>query len=580
VPRHPALRLAAPAGALLAALCGVPGWAQTAAPPSGLRLTFDENGQELPRPGVVKPPRRPAPQPAGVLPTFGTPPGAGAGQTGFISTNVTRRSRTPARPGTRATPNGRDGAPVRPAAKPPPPLPPVAPPVTARSAARPARAPVAAVPPRSAAPGTSPPGTAVGTATGTTTPAAAAAGSAPATNAAAVLPVVVPQRPRLPPPEDDPFGPVGIRAGAFELRPAIEAMTGYDTNPARLTAAARGSRQFTIAPELLARSDWERHQLDVALRGSYNYYPEVPLADRPNVDARVNARIDVTRDTRVDLETRYLLSTDYPGSPNLTAGLARMPIYTDAGATAGVGERFNRFDVALKGSFDRIVWQESLLTDGTTSGNTDRNYNQYGLQLRGGYELTPGVKPFIEVNADTRIHDLAVDRTGADRDSNGLATKVGTAFELTRTLTGEISVGYLTRLYDDPNLLNIHAPLLDASLLWAATGLTNIKFAAKTTVDESVLPGVSGVLRHDNGLEISHALRRWLITTVKFGYGTDDYVGSFRHDRRYLASLGLTYKLSRDLWLKSELRQEWLISNIPLSNYAATIALIGLRLQR
>jgi hypothetical protein len=28
------------------------------------------------------------------------------------------------------------------------------------------------------------------------------------------------------------------------------------------------------------------------------------------------------------------------------------------------------------------------------------------------------------------------------------------------------------------------------------------------------------------------------------------------------------------------LREEWLTSNIPISNYAATIALIGLRLQR
>jgi hypothetical protein len=392
---------------------------------------------------------------------------------------------------------------------------------------------------------------------------------------------IVPPRPRpRPPADDDPFGPVGIRAGTFVLRPAIEVMTGYDTNPARLAVAARSSTQLTVAPELLARSDWERHQLDIAIRGSYNYYPDERFADRPNVDARADGRIDVTRDTRIDVQGRYVLSTDYPGSPNISADFAKLPIYTDVGATLGIGQRFNRFDLSLKGTIDRIDWQDSLLTDGSTSSNTDRNYNQYGAQLRGSYEISPGVKPFAEVDADTRIHDLAIDRTGADRDSNGLAVKVGTAFEFTRTLTGEISVGYLTRLYQDPNLPDVRAPLLDAALIWAATGLTTIKFAARTAVDESVLPDVSGVLRHDNGIEISHALRRWLITTVKFGYGIDDYIGSFRQDHRYLASLGVTYKLNRDLWLKSELRQEWLVSNIPFSNYAATIALIGLRLQR
>jgi hypothetical protein len=234
----------------------------------------------------------------------------------------------------------------------------------------------------------------------------AATATAPATPAAAPpVPVVVPPRLPLPvAPDDDPFGPVGIRAAGFVWRPAVEMATGYDTNPARLTVAAPGSTQLTVAPELLAHSDWERHQLDLAIRGSYNYYPDERFADRPNLDARANARIDVTRDTRIDVEGRYLLSTDYPGSPNLSADLAKLPIYTDTGATLGVGQRFNRFDVSLKGTVDRIDWQDSLLTDGTTQGNADRNYDQYGAQLRGGYEILPGVKPFAEVDADTRIH--------------------------------------------------------------------------------------------------------------------------------------------------------------------------------
>jgi hypothetical protein len=99
-------------------------------------------------------------------------------------------------------------------------------------------------------------------------------------------------------------------------------------------------------------------------------------------------------------------------------------------------------------------------------------------------------------------------------------------------------------------------------------------------VNESVLTDVSGVLVHNNGLEISHALRRWLIATAKFGYGIDDYIGSLRQDHRYVASLAIAYKLSREFWLRGELREEWLNSNVPNSNYAATVALLGVRLQR
>jgi hypothetical protein len=559
-----------PLGAALAGFCGTPAWAQTEpAPPNGLRPTFDDSGQALPQ--RLMRPRRAEPPP-GVRPRFGNGPGSGAGRTGFNSSNVpTQRTRQPA--GT-----GRDTTVKEASAKKPPPL---SPPPT--KAARPgkARTAVVAAPPglpSAAQPGSS--GAAPRAQLGAAT-APDIAGVVPPSDAVALPPPVVEQpRPRPLPPEDDPLGPTGIHAGTFLLRPALEVLAGYDTNPARVPNA-KGSPAFTIAPELVGRSDWERHEFDIAIRGAYYYFPEVSFADRPNLDARANGRIDVSKDTRIDVQGRYLVSTDYPGSPNVAAAdLAKLPIYTDLGATLGLGQRFNRLDVSLKGTIDRIDWQDSLLTDGIHQSNADRNYDQYGTRLRGSYEVLPGLKPFAEVDADTRVHDLKIDRTGADRDSDGVAVKAGTTFEFTRTLTGEISVGYLNRYYVDPTLPNIHAPLLDAALIWAATGLTTVKFAAKTTVDESVLQRVSGVLRHDNGIEISHALRRWLIATTKFGYEIDDYIGSFRQDHRYVASLAMTYKISRDLWFKSELREEWLSSNVPNSNYWATIALIGLRLQR
>jgi len=274
------------------------------------------------------------------------------------------------------------------------------------------------------------------------------------------------------------------------------------------------------------------------------------------------------------------LATDYPGSPNIAADFAKLPIYTDVGATLGVGQHFNRLDVSLKGTVDRIDWQDSLLTNGARQSNADRNYNQYAGILRGSYEVTPGVKPFAEVDVDTRIHDITPDRTGADRDSDGVTMKAGTAFEFTRKLTGEISVGYLNRYYQDPHLPNVHAPLLDASLIWALSALTTIKFVSTTNVNESVLTDVSGVLVHINGLEVSHALRRWLIASAKFGYEIDDYIGPLRQDHRYVVGLSMLYKMNRDFWLKGELREEWLTSNIPNSNYAATVALVGLRMQR
>ena len=186
---------------------------------------------------------------------------------------------------------------------------------------------------------------------------------------------------------DDPYAPLGVHAGAFTLFPAIELIGGYDTNPARV-ARRHGATLYTVAPELQVQSNWSRHELKADLRGSYTGYSpdQTPTLSRPNFNGKVDGRIDVTRDTRVDLATRLLVATDNPGSPNLRAGLAKLPVFATFGGTAGVTHQFNRLELGVKGDIERTAYQDSTLTDGTIASNQDRNYNQYTGTLRGAYE--------------------------------------------------------------------------------------------------------------------------------------------------------------------------------------------------
>jgi hypothetical protein len=401
----------------------------------------------------------------------------------------------------------------------------------------------------------------------------------------------------------DPYEQLGLRAGAFDLFPAIELIGGYDTNPGA-SPSGGGARLYTVAPELRARSNWLRHELTADLRGSYTGYSpdETPTLSRPNFNGKIDGRIDVTRDTRIDLGTRALLSTDNPGSPNLQAGLAKLPFFVTYGGSAGIGHRFNRFETSLKGDAQRTVYQDSTLTDGSTSSNEDRNYDQYGGKLRGGYELSPGVTPFVEIGADTRIHDLNTDSFGYQRDSKGVTGSVGTSFQLVRVLTGDVSIGYANRSYEDPRLGGLGGLIGNASLVWMADALNTVKLTAASTIGESTVPGVPGAFYRDIGVQFDHAFRRWLIGSVKFGFGLDTYKNGAsetpgsppvpagtptagettldRIDQRYSFGLGLTYKLNPMMQLKGEFRQNWLRSNVVGVDYAESIFLLGLRLQK
>jgi hypothetical protein len=116
--------------------------------------------------------------------------------------------------------------------------------------------------------------------------------------------------------------------------------------------------------------------------------------------------------------------------------------------------------------------------------------------------------------------------------------------------------------------------------VWLASALTTVKLTATTSVAESTVPGVSGSFTREVTAQVDHAFRRWLIATLKFTRGFDDYVGSPRKDVRYVASSALAYSLTREMQLKGEYRQEWRYSNEPGNDYWAHVWLIGLRLRR
>lgn len=553
-----------------------------------------------------------APSRIGAIPTYGSPQAFGAGGTGFDSANLSKNQKKKLRaqvtspgPGVDAPQTTFDPAQATqfavPAAAPPHPATPPVEIYPSKAAGRPGASlpplaqplPVSNPPPEvyplaaASRPGAKLPvpqaiDAEESAKAALLDPYASASTPPPGTPPLNSLPLgTVPQRP-LPIGDNDPYAPVGIRGGSFMFFPSVELSAGADSNPQHIQGGAN-SLYFVAAPELLVQSDWSRHSLTADIRGSYTDYTNgsfEPSLNHPYFNSIIDGRIDVTRDTQLLLENRVLVSTSNPGNPNLQANLAKLPIETTIGGTFGVLQNFNRMFVSLKGLFDRSMYQNSQLVDGESASNSQQNLNQYGAVARVGYEIDPGLKPFVEVQEDERVHDDKLDFNGQLRDLVGTSVKLGATLDLFSTLTGEMAFGYLHRTYQDPNLPNIDGPTLDGSLIWKATALTTAKLTASSVVNELVLQNVSGSLSRDVNIEVDHALRRWLVINGIVGYGRDQYVGLGRDDNRYFVSGGATYKFTRELSLKGELRHDWLTSNVSGVAYDSTSVLFTLRLQR
>jgi hypothetical protein len=387
------------------------------------------------------------------------------------------------------------------------------------------------------------------------------------------------RRPRRRAAEEEPYAPTGFRAGAFLLRPSIALQAGYESNASR-TPVATASPFQAVTGQLQAVSQWSRHELSLDLRGAYTTYSDLEGLDRPEISATLRGRIDVTSLSRIELESRFSLTTEDPGSPDAVAAVARQPNVYAFGASAAYVQRFNRFEILGGLGIERYLYDNAELTNGVIVSLADRDYQAYTARLRASYEWTPDVKPFVEIGFDQRERDLPVDFNGIRRDSAGNTIRAGITFGRQERLSGEVSAGWAQRRYEDPSLNDISGLIFDSSLVWRATGLTTFRLTARSGIDETQVTGASGILRREVRLSADHAFRRWLIATAAIGYTWEDYRGAGLVNDYLRSSVALTYFLNRSIALRAEYRNEQRFSNVAGQDYTANIGLIGLRLQR
>ncbi|SFG54831.1 hypothetical protein SAMN05192565_105125 [Methylobacterium gossipiicola] len=377
---------------------------------------------------------------------------------------------------------------------------------------------------------------------------------------------------------DPAYAPLGIKVGSFTILPGFQQSIGYDTNPEQITRlAAKPSVALRSEADLAFRSDWSTSALSGELRGSYLEYPDNPAASRPNGAGATRLRIDATRDTRIDVEGRFLIDTQRTGSPDLNAGATTRPLITSYGTTVGATQVFNRLQLSLRGLVDRSEFDDARLGNGTILRQSDRNLNQYGLQLRAGYEMSPTLTPFVDVLADTRVYDLRVDSTGTRRDSDGLTVSVGSSIALTRFLAGELSGGLQHRTYNDPTLRDLTAPVMNAALIWTVSPLTSVRLNATAGIVETAIAGSSGVRTQAVTLEVQHDLLRNLSLIGGITYVASDYDRVNISERGFSGTARLDYRFNRWLTLRGSYVYQQVNSTVATASFHANTWLLGLR---
>jgi hypothetical protein len=374
------------------------------------------------------------------------------------------------------------------------------------------------------------------------------------------------------------YDAIGMRLGSFIFLPKIDVSETYNDNIFSTQKDKDHDLITRVQPEIALESDWNNHALNFSAGSDVGRYQRSDSENYEDYNVSLSGQIDVRRDTNITAGISYATSHEDRGSPDDSGGIS--PTETsDLNSRLGVSNKWNR--VTLDVGLAAVVkdYDDVGLSGGTISNNDDRDRKKYTLSTRLGYEIVPAYEGFVTASYNKINYDSGLDDAGVNRDSDGYAVTAGTRIDLSGSVTGDVSIGYLRQDYDDATLENITGPTVGAALTWNVTNLTTLKGSVDRTISQTTQAGASGSLTTKIGGSVDHELRRNVLLGGNLSGSTQKYRGNGREDDLYVAGAYARYLLNRSFNVSANYDFSRKNSNAANSSYSQNVFLIRLTAQ-
>ncbi|MGH6762421.1 MAG: outer membrane beta-barrel protein [Phyllobacterium sp.] len=379
--------------------------------------------------------------------------------------------------------------------------------------------------------------------------------------------------------EEDPFAPTGIRLGTFTLRPSIEQGFRASSNVQSSSSGSSGVLSETTL-RLNGATDWSRHAAFLDAYGRYAKSISGEDYTDPNVGIRAGLRLDLANEAEVTGEIGYLLRQESASDPTFITGTVDRPNVHTFDARLGATRDIGRFFAGIEADIRRTIYDDAKLMDGTTVSQKDRNATFASMALRGGFEMSPALRPFVEVEFGRLVYDETFDINGYERSGTRLGLRGGVELDITEKLNGEFAIGYVDQAIDDARLDSVGGLSVDAALDWSPVRGTDVRLDASTNVEGATAPGDSGSILYLANIGVTRQIRSDLSVNAAIGGSVRDNRDGTGTDLGFRAEAGATYWFNRFVGLNGSVRHELVKSDVASREYDASSVYLGMTLRR
>lgn len=371
----------------------------------------------------------------------------------------------------------------------------------------------------------------------------------------------------------EPYDPVGIRIGSFVLFPEVE-VGGVWTDNVLSSPDAHSDVAADVRSKTRLVSNWSRHALELRGTTTDTFQDDFPSEDDRAWSVEARGRLDVTRRTNVQAIVGHDYSQEDRSAIDANQIGQRADITVDR-AEAALNHRFNRLSIQLRGAVSDVTYSD---TNGMS--NADRDTLENREAVRATWEFKPTFSVFAEQEWNQRDKG-GLPPDGISRDSDGTRTRVGLDFGSTgAVLRGTISIGYGRQEPKAASLAPVDAFLFDANLAWRPTEITSLMLTAASDIYDTTTVDSGGVIAHTVGLELRHALRRYVIASAGIAYTHYDYDATPFTEDQWLGFAGLEYYASPELVLFTRYEHLDYNADDATGDYERDEVRIGARIRR
>lgn len=344
----------------------------------------------------------------------------------------------------------------------------------------------------------------------------------------------------------DPERANGVRVSpGIILFPEATADIVYDSNIFNLDAVETEDAYLSVRPALIASSDFSRHAVRIEGRAELRRYFDSADENSDQWDLRATGLLDLGQGIDVEafggvrrgIESRGTLGdvflTDEPVAfIEKQAGIeiSRSQRLLELSGTAGILRR-DYSDTSV---------------NGVSVDLSQRDVTIRTASVRADFRLTERTRIFAELSGNQI--DFENPSTPA-LDSKGYSVLAGVSYELTSLVSLEAAGGYIYQDFENPLVDSATGVNYRLTATWTPRPEWRFTGSAARTVDASRTQESPAIIINDVRLGAERAIGDRTLVRVEAAYMEDDYRGTPRLDKRFVAAVSTAFRFSEQISL-------------------------------